>query len=149
MYAMRYTRYGSPDVLKLDRVDTPLLGTNDVLIQVYAAGANDTFVAKLSPSGELLLQSYLGEAGDDQANALALDTQGNAYLAGFASADFGPQVMVKKIKADGSAQVYQAFFVRATRGFAKGSSVRGIAVDGAGNAYLVGKTNTVWATRWP
>lgn len=39
MYAMRYTSYGSPDVLTLDRVDLPPLGANDVLIQVYAAAS--------------------------------------------------------------------------------------------------------------
>jgi NADPH:quinone reductase-like Zn-dependent oxidoreductase len=57
MYAMRYTRYGSPDVLKLDRVDTPQLGATDVLIQVHAAAANagdwhllrgDPFIVRLS-----------------------------------------------------------------------------------------------------
>lgn len=40
MYAMRYTRYGSPDVLTRDRVETPPLGATDVLIQVHAAAAN-------------------------------------------------------------------------------------------------------------
>ena len=50
--------------------------------------------------------------------------------------------MVKKLQADGSAQLYHAFFGSASRGFAKGSSAKDIAVDTAGNAYLVGKTNT-------
>src|SRR6185369_16780233 len=36
----------------------------------------------------------------------------------------------------------QAFFGMAERGFAKGSSANGIAVDEEGNAYLVGTTNT-------
>jgi hypothetical protein len=105
-------------------------------------GDNDTFVTKLDPNGNLLLQTYLGEGGSDQANGIALDSQGNAYLAGSTAWDFGPAVMVKKIKADGSAQLYQAFFGYAARGFAKGSSANDLAVDSEGNAYLVGKTNT-------
>jgi hypothetical protein len=103
---------------------------------------NDTFVSKLGPTGAPLFQSYLGEFGGDQANGIALDGQGNAYIAGFTAWDFGPAVMVKKLKADGSAQVYQAYFGHAKRGFAKGSSARAIAVDAQGNAYIVGKTNT-------
>lgn len=105
-------------------------------------GDDDTFVTKLGPGGGLLLQTYLGESGGDQANGLAVDAQGNAYLAGSAAADFGPVVMVKKIKANGSGLAYQAFFGRAERGFAKGSRGHGIAVDSQGNAYVAGETNT-------
>ncbi|HEU5103458.1 MAG TPA: SBBP repeat-containing protein [Roseiflexaceae bacterium] len=105
-------------------------------------GDNDTFVTKLDASGELLLQTYLGEVGSDQANGIALDGLGNAYVAGATAWDFGPAVMVKKINAEGSAQVYQAFFGMAARGFAKGSSANSIAVDTQGNAYVVGTTNT-------
>lgn len=105
-------------------------------------GDGDTFLTKLGPSGGLLLQTYLGESGSDQANALALDSQGNAYLAGFAAADYGPVVMVKKIKANGAGLAFQAFFGRAERGFAKGSRAHGIAVDAQGNAYIAGETNT-------
>jgi hypothetical protein len=105
-------------------------------------GENDAFVSKLDPSGALLLQSYLGELGADQANAIALDASGNAYLAGQSASDYGPEVLVKKIAADGTAVAYEAFFGRATRGFNKGSRASDIAVDGAGNAYLVGTTNT-------
>jgi Beta-propeller repeat len=125
------TGYTQSDDLPLQRA---LFGTYQ--------GDNDTFVTKLGPNGDLLLQTYLGEVGSDQANGIALDGVGNAYVAGESAWDFGPAVMVKKIKADGSAQIYQAFFGQAERGFAKGSSANGIAVDVEGNAYLVGKTNT-------
>jgi hypothetical protein len=111
-------------------------------ISTIAYGDTDTFVARLSPSGAPLLQTYLAEDGDDRANAIALDPQGNAYLAGYASADFGPEVMVRKIKADGKSVVYSAFFGSAPRGFARGSSAHAIAVDADGNAYIAGKTNT-------
>lgn len=57
MYVMRYTRYGSPDVLQREQVETPPLGATDVLIQVHAAAANagdwhllrgDPFIVRLS-----------------------------------------------------------------------------------------------------
>jgi NADPH:quinone reductase-like Zn-dependent oxidoreductase len=38
--AIRYDRYGSPDVLQLRDVDVPPVGENDVLIRVHAAAIN-------------------------------------------------------------------------------------------------------------
>lgn len=111
-------------------------------LQSTYRGENDTFVSKLDPNGDLLLQTYLGEVGADQANAIALDGAGNAYVAGQSASDFGPEVFAKKIVADGSSVGYQAFFGRAPRGFNRGSRASGIAVDAAGNAYLSGTTNT-------
>ena len=40
MKATVYTEYGSADVLKLKEVATPVLGGNDVLIQIHAAAVN-------------------------------------------------------------------------------------------------------------
>ncbi len=40
MKALRYTRYGSPDVLRLEDVGTPAPGENDVLIRIRAASLN-------------------------------------------------------------------------------------------------------------
>ena len=40
MKAMLYTEYGPPHVLRLNEVETPPFGGNDILIRVHAAGAN-------------------------------------------------------------------------------------------------------------
>jgi NADPH:quinone reductase-like Zn-dependent oxidoreductase len=57
MKAIRYTQYGSPDVLRLADVDQPVPGENEVLVQVVAASANPLdwhfmrgapFIARLS-----------------------------------------------------------------------------------------------------
>jgi hypothetical protein len=40
MQAIRYHRYGSPDVLELTEVDQPAVGDGDVLIRVRAASVN-------------------------------------------------------------------------------------------------------------
>jgi len=50
-------------------------------------GGHDVFLSKLSANGSLLLYStLLGGSGDDDANALALDGDGNFYLTGLTNA---------------------------------------------------------------
>ncbi|HEX5550921.1 MAG TPA: SBBP repeat-containing protein [Nitrospira sp.] len=54
-----------------------------------ASGSAEAFVAKLNPSGNALVYStYLGGFASEHGNGIAVDPQGNAYVAGFAGADF-------------------------------------------------------------
>ncbi|MFN8445346.1 MAG: SBBP repeat-containing protein [Caldilineaceae bacterium] len=114
----------------------------DVLSSTYE-GNSDAFIAKLSATGALLHSGYLGVPSYDVGYAIAIDGQDNAYVTGEAAATYGPESFVKKIKADMSTLVYEAFFGLAKRGFDNGTSARAIAVDGAGNAYVSGRTNAV------
>ena len=98
----------------------------------------------------LVYSTYLGGSGDDQGNAIAVDTSGNAYVVGttdsinFPTANslqgaYGGEVdaFVAKINSSGSALVYSTYL--------GGGGVDygyGIAVDGAGNAYLTGYTQS-------
>ena len=41
MKAVVFTKYGSPDVLRLEEMEKPVPGDNEVLIKVYAASVND------------------------------------------------------------------------------------------------------------
>jgi hypothetical protein len=109
----------------------------------FSAGFLETFATKLSPAGQIQFSSYLGVASNDHGNDIALDPQGNAYITGQAGAQYGPEVFVRKLAADGSQQIYQGFFGAAERGFDKGSSGQAIAVDAAGNAYITGRTNSI------
>ena len=51
MKAIVQNAYGSPDVLKLKEIDQPVIGENDVLVRIHAAGLNagDLFSMKGSP----------------------------------------------------------------------------------------------------
>jgi len=127
--------------------------TSDALFQ-KAPGAGicgnsicrDAFVSKLNATGTALVYStYLGGSSIDYANAIAVDSFGNAYVTGVTrSADFpivegeAPSteggVFVSKLNAAGTALTYSV-----TLG--TGSSLEGgnaIAIDSFSNVYVTG-----------
>lgn len=52
-------------------------------MSLASAGEQDVFVAKLSPSGTPLWARRFGSTGDDEALAIATDSNGNAVVSGF------------------------------------------------------------------
>jgi hypothetical protein len=116
---------------------------NPLRMSDFSAGFIDTFATKLNTNGGLAFSTYLSFDVNDQGNAITVDGQGNAYITGEAGAQFGPQVFAHKLAADGSALLYGVVFGAAERGFDKGSSGHAIAVDGDGNAYITGRTNSI------
>ncbi len=121
-------------------------------LQGTLAGAWDVFVAKLDPTGSSLVYStYLGGSGNDEGLGVAVDASGNAYVTGYTqSSNFptasplqganagGSDVFVAKLNAAGSALVYSTYL-----GGSGDDTGRRIALDGSGNAYLVGDTSSL------
>lgn len=113
-------------------------------------GSVDAFVAKLNGSGALIYGTYLGGSGYDQANGIAVDTNGNAYVTGATfSADFpvtnrstiggnggATDAFVTKLNGSG-ARVYSTYL-----GGSNTDMGNGIAVDAGGNAYVTGATSS-------
>lgn len=107
------------------------------------------FVLKLDASGTAPhYATFLPGSGSSQANAVAVDVQGNAYVAGWTAAvDFpvvnGYQPVLKgqkdgfvaKINPAGSRFVYSTFL-----GGSLDDAINAIAVDADGNAYIAGET---------
>ncbi len=117
----------------------------------YSGGNTDAFVAKINPSGTALIYAgYIGGGGEEESSRISTDDAGNAYVTGTTSSDQttfpvsggpdltfngGRDAFVVKINQVGTALVYAGYV-----GGIEGDSGHGIAVDGAGNAYIVGET---------
>lgn len=118
-------------------------------LQASLGSIPDAFVAKLNPAGNALVYStYLGGRDSEAAAGIAVDGEGNAYVAGSTkSADFptvdpfqprlrgGSDAFVAKLNRTGNALVYSTYLAGNGEDFATG-----IAVDTVGNAYVAGGT---------
>lgn len=127
----------------------PLAGA----IQTTNHGGQDAFVSKLNATGAALSYStYLGGSGaTEQANGIAVDATGNAYVTGTTnSVDFPvtagvlqtqfegvSDAFVTKINPAGSALVYSTYL-----GGTDFDAAWGIGIDGSGNAYAAGSTQS-------
>jgi Beta-propeller repeat/Abnormal spindle-like microcephaly-assoc'd, ASPM-SPD-2-Hydin/HYDIN/CFA65/VesB-like, Ig-like domain len=124
--------------------------------QSVYGGANDAFVAKISPTGSnLLYSSYLGGTGDDFALRVAADNNGNAYIVGYtnSSSNFPIQSALQGAYGGGLYDAFVAKFDTIKSGAASlvystllgGSGddeAWGVAIDSAGNVYVAGSTGS-------
>jgi Beta-propeller repeat len=133
---------------------TPFPTTGGV-VQTSLAGAGDAFVSKLDPTKSgtmsLIYSTYLGGAGTDSGNSIAVDSSGAAYITGstqstnfptqnaFQSTLKGTQnAFVTKLNATATAPLLYSTYLGGSRsdvGFA-------IALDGVGNGYITGQTSS-------
>jgi len=116
-------------------------------------GSHDVFITKLDPTGSRLVYSTcFGGTGRDEADAIALDSSGNAYITGYTyssgagafpttpgafqtSYHGGADAFVTKLNTAGSDLVYSTYL-----GGSDGEDGTGIAVDPSGSAYITGST---------
>jgi beta-propeller repeat-containing protein len=112
-------------------------------------GSIDAFVAKVDAAGSSLAwSSYLGGGNHDYGRSVAVDSAGNAYVAGYTySSDFPTSggfdttlmgsidAFVTKVNAAGSSLAWSSYVGGADRDYGYG-----VALDSAGNTYLTGAT---------
>ncbi len=127
-------------------------------------GASDAYVARLNPAGSgLTYATFLGGSGgrsSDRGRAIAVDDAGSMYVTGYTvssnfpttagafdisygggscsgAGDPCPDVFVTKLNPAGNALIYSTFL-----GGSRSDKGYGIAVDGAGSAYVTGSTGS-------
>lgn len=159
-------------------------GSNDVFVAGFAAGNAfpatpgayqtqrhpgnyDAFVLKLNPSGSAAIYStLLGGTFADVANALAIDRNGDAFVAGYTASipayqtlaggnlvsfpstpgalyqpGYGADVFVSEVNPAGAGLIYSSVF-----GGHGNDSITSIAIDTAGAVYFTGSTDSL---DWP
>jgi hypothetical protein len=117
-------------------------------------GSPDMFVTKLNSTGTALIYStYIGGAGWDQGNGIAIDGSGNAYITGYSNSsnyvttsdavqtNFSggnyTDVIFTKLNSSGTGIIYSTYI-----GGFREETGNAIAIDGFGNAYITGYTNS-------
>jgi tripartite motif-containing protein 71 len=113
---------------------------------------SEAFVAKINPNGSSLAYStFLGGSSEDDANGIAIDVNGNAYIVGWTGSSNFPttggafdttfagihDVFVSKLSASGSNLVYSGFL-----GGSGDDQAQAVAIDAHGAAYVTGQTNS-------
>jgi hypothetical protein len=121
-------------------------------VQAGNQGGVDTFVAKLNPTGAALLYAtYIGGSGDDRGAAIAVDSSGRAHVTGSTSSTNFPLAIpirstlggsktafVLKLDPTGHSLLYSTYL--GGTAYEVGTA---IALDGSGNAYVAGDTQSV------
>jgi hypothetical protein len=131
--------------------------------------SSNVFLAKLNPAGNgLVYETYLGGSGGydsaatseegDIASSIAVDSSGNAYVAGeTVSSNFPVSAnafqatymgasnqttngFAAKLSSDGTALIYSTYLGGTGVNGVGGDSIVGLAIDSSGNAYLTGGT---------
>lgn len=143
--------------------DFPLVNA----LQSSANASGSGFVVKIAPDGTVLYSSYFGGVlGSSAVNGIATDQNGDVYVTGGTSADDFPTspglpasplkqaavsgAFVAKLDATGQKIIYSTVIAGTQANcFATGcisavpyTTGMGIAIDGAGDAFVAGNTNT-------
>lgn len=133
---------------KLTAVNNVALGPNCVAY-VTRTATTDAFVAKLSAAGTVQWATYLGGSDADTPVGIAVDAQGNVYVAGSTSSlDFPTTVPLIGVPGQSSAFVTKytaagkiAYSVLLSGGGASGAAA--LAVDLSGSVYIAGATSSM------
>jgi len=125
-------------------------------VQTTSRGPSNAFIAKLNPGGTgLIYSTYLGGSGADSATALAIDTSGNAFIAGSATSPNFPtspsayqsalkgftNAFVAKLNPNATALIYSTYL-----GGSGADTAAAIALRTSGGltyAYITGQTGSL------
>jgi len=109
----------------------------------------DSFAAKLDSAGALTWNTFLGGTGTDIGHAIAVDGNGDIYVAGSSNATWGSPETAYDSFYDGFAAKLDSSGALTWNTFLGGAGIdygAGLAVDVGGNVYVAGYSNVTWGT---
>jgi hypothetical protein len=129
-------------------------GVNGLSLQPSPGGSGDAFVTEINAAGSAIVYStFLGGSGEDMGRAVAVDAGGRAYVTGSTLSNPFPGIggasiqpfygggatdaFVTEVGPNGTALVYSTYLGGGGR-----DGGYGIAVNGSGNAYVTGSTDS-------
>jgi hypothetical protein len=147
----------SGDVYLAGRTQSIDLPIRSAVQPSFGGGMSDAFAAKLNAdASQLIYSTYLGGGSEESGARMALDAAGSVFLVGSTrshdfptanalqpafhpgpSGGFYPDAFVTKLSPNGSSLVYSTYL-----GGSTWDGAGGVAVDGSGNAYVVGTTDS-------
>ena len=122
------------------------------------SGGDDAFAVKLNSTGQLVWHTFLGGISTDLGNAIAVDGSGNVFVAGYSRSTWGNPLRAFSGSTDAFAAqidstgklIWNTFLGGASGdfsyAFASGESGYAIAVDGGGNVYVAGYSESTWGS---
>ena len=115
-------------------------------------GAGDAFVAKLNSTGTALTYfTFLGGSALDYGQAIAVDSSGDAFIGGTTSSTGLATAGAAQTTLNGYSNAFAAelnpggtaFTYFTYLGGSRVDNLRGLALDGSGNVYVTGYTNSL------
>ena len=118
-------------------------------INSFHGGEYDAFVAKIDSDGKMVWTRYLGGSGTDLARGIVTDGSGNLFVAGQTDSESLPNAtnlyqggtrdaFVAKINSSNGAMIWTTYL-----GGSGTDYCRGIAIDGGGNLFVTGDTQSI------
>jgi hypothetical protein len=151
------------NVYVVGRTESPNFptSTSPLAFDTSLSAFSDAFITKLNPNAAtaataLLYSTYLGGDGNDSANAVAIDSTGNVYVAGSTtSSNFPTSTSPLAFQATPSG-LGEAFITKLNPSAAPATALlystylggngldtaNGLAVDSSGNVYVTGSTES-------
>ncbi|WP_276485811.1 SBBP repeat-containing protein [Paraflavitalea pollutisoli] len=124
------------------------------VVSLVTAGIADIYVSKLDANGNYANAFRLGSTGNDNAGALAVDADGNLYVAGhfMNTVDFDPGTGVEALTSAGTLDGFVAKYDAAGNyvnarsfGGSLNDMVTKLKLDARGNVYVAGQ---FWSVDW-
>ena len=117
-------------------------------VRAYNIGDFDAFAAKLSPSGALIWNTFLGGSNREYGGDVTVDSNGNVYVVGSGWwTNWGNPVRAYTSQIDAFAAKLTPDGVLVWNSFLGGNGWeygRAVAVDGGGNVYVAGYSDASW-----